>query len=128
MFPYSILAVLWLLLFHSGESKNEVNVMNGKVIRHLHIKMTGDFFAKWKGKRRESRCIFSRFYIFLFCSSSVLHFLHLLYFPFVSQYFSCVFSLTMLPQGQCGKVMQTDVLPATTIHCPGVFCLSLTQG
>lgn len=45
MFPYSILAVLRLLLFHSGESKNEVNVMDGKVIRHLHIKMTGDFFA-----------------------------------------------------------------------------------
>lgn len=45
MFPYSILAVLRLLLFHSGESKNEVNIMDGKVIRHLHIKMTGDVFA-----------------------------------------------------------------------------------
>lgn len=45
MFPYSILAVLRLLLFHSEESKNEVNVMDEKVIRHLHIKMTGDFFA-----------------------------------------------------------------------------------
>lgn len=52
MCPYSILAVLWLLLFPGGESRNKVNIMNGKVIRHLDIKMTQDIFWLMEGKEK----------------------------------------------------------------------------
>lgn len=89
MFPYSILAVLWLLLFHGGESRNKVNIMNGKVIRHLDIKMTRDIFWLMVGKEKGKQPY----------SPSLLHLLPILFFigaPFPSPaLFS--FCLPMLP-------------------------------